>query len=73
MRAKMGLKGAVIRMKQSLFLAKKRERVRKVKKMSHFDQMIAYNAALRIISEKGQKTPSNKLSEYKKGIGSLHF
>lgn len=34
--------------------------------MSHFDQTIAYIAALRIISEKEQKTPSNELSEYEK-------
>lgn len=34
--------------------------------MSHFDQTIAYSAALRIISEKGQKTLSNELSEYEK-------
>lgn len=54
-----------LRKKQSLFWQKS-ERVRKVKKMSHFDQTIAYSAPLRIISEKGQKTPSNELSEYEK-------
>lgn len=49
----MELKGAVIKDETKLVLTKKRERFRKVRKMSHFDQTIAYNAALRIISVKG--------------------